>query len=146
MKTVDVRQLDMLPGLDVLLVELVCEAFLTSAMEKGTNVGLIAAGTITLNALVLVRMVESFHCRVTLVTFEAALAVVPPKPVLKSLAVLWCVLEQVGRSTEITCVVRVDTTLGVVAVFLRWTPTSLIEEHVKYVSLLSLINLIQLLV
>ena len=91
-------------------------------------------------------MVEPLHRRVTLIALETSLAVVPPHATLERLAILRCILEKVGWTPEIACMVRVNATLRIVAVLLIWTPTRLVEEHVKDVALLTLINFIQLLV
>ena len=146
MKSINTGELGMLPRLDVLLVELVSQTFLARVMVKCTNVSLVAARAVTLNPLVLVRMVESLHRGVTLVALETALAVVPTHATLQRLTVLWCILKKVGWTPEIACVVRINTTLRIVAVLLIWTPTCLVEEHVKHVALLTQINFVQLLV
>ena len=62
-------------------------------MIKRANVHLVATSPITLNTLVLVRMIEPFDCGMTLVTLEAALTVIPADAVLESLAVLRRIFE-----------------------------------------------------
>ena len=130
----------------MLLIQLEGLLFLPSIVREGTNVHLVAAHSVTLDALVLVRMVQSLDCSVAFVALEAPRAVLPPRPILKSLAVLWRILEQVRGPSEIPCVMRKNAALRIVAIFFSWTPTGLVEEHEKDVSLFLLINLIQLLV
>ena len=77
----------------MLLAEFVGLTFFPSVMIERANVHLVTPTTITLNTLVLVRMVESFDCGVTLITLDAALTVVPANAVLESLAVLGRIFE-----------------------------------------------------
>ena len=77
----------------MLLAELMGLTFFPSVMIKRANVHLVASGPIALNTLVLVRMVESFDCGVTLITLDTALTVVPTETVLESLAVLRRIFE-----------------------------------------------------
>lgn len=77
-------------------------------MVKRANVHLVAPRTVALNALVLVWMVESLHGGVALAALDPLLAVVPAKAILEGLAVLGGVLNQIGRSSEVAGVMRVD--------------------------------------
>ena len=52
--------------LDVLFAKFVSKTLLPCVMEEGTNIHLVATGSITLNALVLVWVVETLDCGVTL--------------------------------------------------------------------------------
>ena len=95
----------------MLLVELIGKAFLSSIVEKGTDVGLVASRAITFNALILVGVIETLDCSMALVAFEATLAVVPTYAVLQCLTVFRGVLEKIWRSSKIPCVVRVEAAL-----------------------------------
>ena len=95
----------------MLLAKLVRHAFLSLIMEESTYVHLIAAGAIALNALVFVRVVQTLDCRMALWTLETTLAVVPPHTILKRVTVLGGILEQVRRSSKVTCMMRVNATL-----------------------------------
>ena len=130
----------------MLLIQLEGLLLLPSIVREGTNVHLVAAHSVTLYALVLIGMVESLDCSVAFVALEAPGAMLPPRPILKSLAVLWRIFEQVRGPTEVPRVMSKNATLRIVAIFFSWTPTGLVEEHEKDVSFFLLINLIQLLV
>jgi len=104
-------------------------------MIKRTDVHLVATRAVTLNTLVLVRMVQSLNSGVTFATLYAPLAVIPPQTVLEGLAVFGCVLKQISWPSEVARVMCVDATLGVVTIFLRWAPASFVEEHIKDVAL-----------
>ena len=142
----DVGQFGALARLDVLLAELVREALLPRGVVEGADVHFIAAHTITLNPLVLVRVVKPLDSRVTLVALNTTLAVLPAFAVLERLAVLRSILEQTRRSAEVPRVMRINATLGVVAVLFGRAPAGLVEEHVEDVALLPRVNLIQFLV
>ena len=77
MQVVDVGLFESLARFYVLLAEFVGLAFLTSVMIERANVHLVTSTTITLNPLVLVRMVKPLNCSMTLITLDAALTVVP---------------------------------------------------------------------
>ena len=115
-------------------------------MEKGTNVCLVAARAITLNPLVLVRMIQPLHCCMTLIAFESTFTVIPAHTTLQSLTVLRRILEQVRGPPEIPRMVRINAALAIMAVLLGRTPTSLVIEHIKHVALLPLVDLVQALV
>ena len=85
-------------------------ALLAGIMVESADVHLVAAGAITFNALVLVWMVKPLNCGVTLVTFEATWAVVPPHTVLEVLAVLRSILKEIRRSSEIACMMGINAT------------------------------------
>lgn len=84
------------------------EALIARGVEEGADVHLVAAGSVALDALVFVRVVQSFHSRVALGALDATLAVVPAHAVLERLAVLWRILKQVRRAAEISRVVRIN--------------------------------------
>ena len=130
----------------MLLAKLVRHALLSLIVEESTYVHLIAAGAIALNALVFVRVVQTLDCRMALRTLETTLAVVPPHTILKRVAILGGILEQVRRSSKVTCMMRVNATLRIVTILFRWTPACFIEKHEEYVALLFCINLIQSLI
>ena len=92
-QVVDVRKFESLARFYMLLAEFVGLTFFPSVMIERANVHLVAPTTITLNTLVLVRMVESFDCGVALVTLDTPLTVVPADAVLESLAVLGRIFE-----------------------------------------------------
>ena len=115
-------------------------------MVESTNVHLVAARAVTLDAFVFLRMIEPLDRRVALVALQALLAVVPAHSRLQGVAVLGGVLEQVGWSSEVSRVMRVDATFRVVAIFLGWTPTRFVEEHEKDVAFLFSVNIVQSLV
>ena len=79
-------------------------------------------------------------------TLETTLAVVPPHTILKRVTILGGILEQVRRSSKVTCMMRVNATLRIVTILFRWTPACFIEKHEEYVALLFHINLIQSLI
>ena len=93
MQVVDVGKFESLTRFYVLLAEFVGLAFLPSVMIERANVHLVAPTTITLNPLVLVRMVEPLNCSMTLITLDTALTVVPTETILESLAVLGRIFE-----------------------------------------------------
>ena len=130
----------------MLLIQLEGLLLLPSIVREGTNVHLVAAHSVALYALILVGVVESLDCSVAFVALEAPGAMLPPRPILKSLAVLWRIFEQVRGPAEVPRVMSKNTTLRIVAIFFSWTPTGLVEEHEKDVSFFLLINFIQLLV
>lgn len=130
----------------MLFAELLCRALLASTVEKRANVHLIAASAITFNTLVFVGMIKSLNSSVTLAAFEPTRALIPSNTVLEGLTVLRGVLEQIRRTPEIACVVRVDARLGVMAVFLSRAPACLVVEHEKDVAFFLCIDIIQSLV
>jgi len=94
----------------VLLAEFVRETLLSRVVIKGTDLHLVTTHTVTLDPLVLVGVVEPLDRGVALGALEALWTVLPPLRTLQGLAVFWRILEQVWRSTEIACVVRIDAT------------------------------------
>ena len=92
-KIVDVRKFESLARFQVLLAEFVCLTFLSSVMIERANVHLVASTTITLNPLVLVRMVEPLNSCMTLITLDATWTIVPAESVLECLAVLGSIFE-----------------------------------------------------
>ena len=146
MQLIDVRQFGALARFYMLLAELVCETLFSCVVVEGTDVHLVTTHPIAFNPLILVGMVQPLDCRVAFVAFKAARAVLPPLAVLKGLAVLRRILEQVWRSAEIARVMRVYATLGVMAILFCWTPTCFIEKHEEDVALLTSVDLIQFLI
>lgn len=140
MEVVDVGQLDAHARLHVLLAQLVSEALLTGIVIKGANVHLVTAGSVALDSLVFLRVVEPLDSGVTLATLDALVAVVPAKAILERLAVFGGVLDQVGRASEVARVVRKNATLRIMTVFLCWTPTRFVEEHEEDVAFLPCVN------
>ena len=93
MQVVDVRKFKSLARFNMLLAEFMGLTFLPSVMIERANIHLVASTPITLNTLVLVRMVEPLDCSMTLITLEAALTVVPAEAILESLAVFRSIFE-----------------------------------------------------
>ena len=93
MQVIYVRNFESLARLNVLLAEFVGLTFFPSVMIERANVHLVAPTPITLDPLVLVRMVEPLDCCMTLITLDAALTVVPAEAILESLAVLRSIFE-----------------------------------------------------
>ena len=111
MQLVDVGKFCALTRFDVLLAELVSETLFPSIVIEGTDIHFVAAHTVALNPLVLIRMVQPLNRCVAFVALKTTWTVFPPFAVLESFAVLWRVFKQVRRSTEITRMVRIYATL-----------------------------------
>ena len=107
---VSIRESTALPLLDMLFAQFEGKALLAGIMVESADVHFVAAMTITFNALVLVWMVKPLNCGVTLVTFEATWAVVPPHTVLEVLTVLRSILKEIRRSSEIACMMDINAT------------------------------------
>ena len=95
----------------MLLAKFVRSAFLSTTVIERTNVRLIAARAIAFNTLVFVWMIQPLNRSVALAAFETTLAVVPADTTLQGLTILGGVLEQVGRASEVTRVMRENTRL-----------------------------------
>ena len=115
-------------------------------MEKGTYVSLVTSRSVTLYSLILVWMVQTFHCSMALIALESTFTVVPSNSILQCLTVLRRIFKEIRWPSEITCVVRIEATLRVVAVLFSLAPTRLVKEHIEDVALFSLVDLIQALV
>lgn len=113
---------------------------------KRTNVEFVATRLITLHVLVLVRMVQSFDRTVTLGTLEPQWTLVPAEVSNESFTVFRHVAEQIGRSSKIACMVRINARFRVVGVFFCGTPTGFVVEHEKDVAFLTSQQIIQILV
>ena len=130
----------------MLLAELVRKTLFSCIVVEGADVHLVTTHPITFDPLIFVRMVQPLDCRVAFVAFKAARAVFPSFAVLKGLAVLRCILEQVWRPAEIARVMRIYATLGIMAILFCWTPTCFVEEHKEDVAFLASVDLIQFLI
>lgn len=93
MQVVDVRKFKSLARFNMLLAEFMGLTFLPSVMIERANIHLVASTPITLNTLVLVRMVEPLNCGMTLITLDTAFAIIPAEAILESLAVLGSIFE-----------------------------------------------------
>ena len=93
-------------GLAVILAEFDCLMPFTHVVVKGANVQLVASVLVTHDSLVFVWMVKSFNSCMTFSALESFGALIPANAVNESFAVLWCILENVRRSSEVSCVVR----------------------------------------
>lgn len=100
-------------------------------MVKRADHKLVAAEFVTVDALVLVRVVQSLHCCVALVALQALRAGIPASALNKSFAVFCRVLEDFNWPSKVTHVVGINAAFAVVRIFLGWTPTGLVVEHVE---------------
>ena len=103
-------------------------------MEKGADVRLVAATPVTVNAFILVRVVEPLNSGVALVAEETLGAELPPQLLvgaLHELTVFGLVVEDFGRPPEVPHVMSVETSFGVVGILSTRTPTALVLEHVE---------------
>ena len=139
----DVRQLHMHLGLIVVLANLKGEVALSHVVIKGANLKFVAALLVALDPFVLVRMVKTFDSCVALNASKPIWAKVPANTLDERLAVFRVVLEDVRRSAKVTHVVCIDTTLGVMRVFIGWAPTRLIEKHIKQIPIVAHVHLLQ---
>ena len=102
---------------------------------ESTDVELVTPLLVAHDPLVLVWVVESLHSGVALATLDPSRTGVPSSTTDQCLAVLWCILKQIWWSPEVPSMMGEDTTLGVMGVFLGWTPARLVVEHVEHISL-----------
>ena len=82
MQVVYVRKFESLARLNVLLAEFVGLTLFPSVMIERANIHLVASTPITLNTLVLVRMVKPLDCGMTLITLDTTFTVVPAEAIL----------------------------------------------------------------
>ena len=82
MQVVDVWKFKSLARFNMLLAEFMGLTFLPSVMIERANIHLVASTPITLNTLVLVRMVEPLNCGMTLITLDTTFTVVPAEAIL----------------------------------------------------------------
>ena len=97
-------------------------------VKKCTNFTLVASGAITINSLILVRVVKAFHCSVTLIAKKSLRALLPARIAslvltLHVLAVFGHILENFRWSPKVSHMMRIDATFGIVGIFLVWAPT-----------------------
>ena len=104
--------------------------FFLLLVVKSADWIVIAAGLVTLDPLVLVRVVQALNCCVTLFAKNTFLALAPAGAVGESLTVFRGVTEVLRRSSEITRVVGEVAALGVVRILVD-APTGFIPEHIK---------------
>ena len=133
-------------GLAVVLAELDRQVALAHVVVERTDVEFVAAMLVTHDSLVLVGVVEPFHGSVALSTFDTFRTIIPAGAIYESFAVLRRILENVRRSSEISRVMRVVATLGVVGVLLGRAPARLVVEHEEDVAFLLLVQVSQVLV
>ena len=123
----------------MVLAELDSLMAFTHVVVKGANVQLVASVLIAHDTLVLVRMVKSLDCGMTLGAFNSFRTQIPSNAVNESFAVFRRILENIRRSSEISSVMREVTALRVMRVLLGRTPTCLVVEHEEDISFLSVI-------
>jgi len=92
---------------------------------------LIAPRSITVDPLILVRVVETLNSRVTFITLKTFITFIPANTFNKGLTILRQILEKFRWPSEVSGVVCVDATFGIMGVFLIWAPTGFILEHVE---------------
>ena len=146
MQVIDVWLLLTHLGLAVVFAEFDGLVTFTHVVVEGTDIQLIASMLVTHNSLVLVWMVEAFDSRMALAAFEAFRAHIPTNAVNESFTVLWGVLEDVWRSSEVSSVMSEIASFRVMGVFLGRTPACLVEEHEEDVALLFVVQVSEVLV
>lgn len=115
-------------------------------MEKGTNFRFVTTKLVTRDSFVLIGVVETLNCRVTFSALESSWTLVPTDSFGQHFTVFGCILENLRRSSKITHMVRVNTTLAIVAILFSGTPSCLVHEHVKDESVLVQIQVLQVVV
>lgn len=106
-------------------------AALFGVVVEGTDLRLVAALAVAVDALVLVGVVEALHSGVTLVAHYTLLALVPADALNQGFAIFREVPKDLRRAAEVARMVRIDATLGVVRILLVGTPSGLVLEHVE---------------
>jgi len=91
-------------------------------------------------------MIKPLDGGVTLCTFETLGTLFPADTFLEDLAIFRRVLKYFGGSSKISHVVCINATFTVVRVFLRWTPSGFVHEHVEYKSILIKIKTLQVVI
>lgn len=130
-KFINVRHVSLINLSSVVLAFFVSLLPFFLRMIESANLRLIASWSIAKDSFILVRMVKSFDSCMALVAFKPVFALVPPNSFNESLTILWQIFENVRWSSEVSHVMSVDTTLWIMGIFLVWTPTTLIFEHVE---------------
>jgi len=95
----------------------------------------VASAPITEDPLVLIRVIESLDCGMTLRALESLVTLVPTDPLYERVAILRQILEELRRPSEVTQVMCVDAALRIVRIFFIRTPCRFIFEHVERVLL-----------
>ena len=120
-------------------------------MVEGTDLRLVAPIPVAVDPFVLVWVVQTLDCRVALVAEKSVGALLPAilrvlALVRQRLAILWRVLEDLGRASEVPHVVGVDAAFRVMRVFPVWTPARLVSEHVECKHFETFVDVVQVLV
>ena len=133
-------------GLAVVLAEFDGLVTFTHVVIEGADVELIASMLITHDSLVLVWMVEALDGRMALAAFESFWTHIPSDAIDESFTVLWGVLEDVWRSSEVSSVMGEIASFRIMGVFLGRAPTCLVVEHEEDVALLFVVQVSEVLV
>ena len=127
---------DTLLCLSMVLTEFNCLVSFFHIMVESANVKFVTPLLIAHDPFVFLGMVQTLHGGVTLATFNTAWTSVPCYSCNQSLTIFWSIFKQVWRSSKISSMVCIDTTLGIMRIFLGWTPTRFVVEHIEDISLI----------
>lgn len=111
MDFVDVRKLHPYLSLPVIFAESHGLVTFSHDMIKCTYVKFVTPLFVTHDPLVFLWVVQTLHSSVTLIAFDALWTGVPTNSINQSLTVFRGIFEQIWRSSEVSCMVSVDTTL-----------------------------------
>jgi len=115
-------------------------------MMKSADLSLVASQFIAIDSLVLVGMVQSLNCSVAFGTFQSQGTLIPTYSFAQYFTVFRCVLKDFRRSSEISKVMRVDTTFAIVGVSTFRTPGCFIHEHIENKTVFFQVELLQVVV
>lgn len=111
MEDIDVRLLAHARSFPVILAKLQSLIALPHVVVECTYLELVAALLVTLDVLVLVRVVESLDRGVTLTALYSMRADVPRKPFDQRVAIFGCIFENLWRPSKVSHMVSIDTRL-----------------------------------
>lgn len=106
--------------LSIIFAHLLSVTALLLSVVEGTDLGLVTSGAITIDSLVLVGVVEPLNCRMTFVAEQTIWTLLPSGfrvgvvRALHGLTVFWRIFEYLWWPSEVSHVVGVNATFGVV--------------------------------
>lgn len=116
----------------VIFAKFISQVFFFCGMEKRAYFWFITTKFVTADSFVLVWMIKSLNCSVTLVTLETLWTLVPSDTLLQNFTVLRWVLKNFRWPSKVPHVVCINATLTIVRVFLCGTPSCFVHKHVKH--------------